>query len=367
MRTNLAMRAVLPVLLVIWLVATAAPAASITKQEVDAACAKSEAALEELRAARGRFDAAAARWAEIHGELEAVALKEANLRGTIQRQEQELNAMHEVVMERAVELYMTGGTSLSDIVFIASSVDQVVTGQEFLESVAREDLGTIDDLAALQNDLERVRGELKQTQEELKVKEAAAQDLKVELEAVVVETESLHRQLDAECARLYDAYQVQLAQQQAAEAARRNGAAGGVGPGATPGFICPMDSGAVAFINDWGFPRSGGRTHKGTDILAAMGYPVKAVADGSVSLRSGGIGGITVWLTADYGTAYYYAHLSGYAPGLASGQRVAKGAVIGYNGNTGNAVGGPPHVHFQIHPGGGAPVNPFPTLKRACG
>ncbi|MCP3975162.1 MAG: M23 family metallopeptidase [bacterium] len=121
-----------------------------------------------------------------------------------------------------------------------------------------------------------------------------------------------------------------------------------------------------SFINDWGFGRSGGRTHKGTDVFAKKGTKILATDSGRVSLRSNSLGGITVWLTGDAGISYYFAHLDGYPGGLSTGDRVSKGQVIGYVGNTGNAQGTSPHLHFQMHPGGGSPVNPFPTLRHYC-
>ncbi len=144
-------------------------------------------------------------------------------------------------------------------------------------------------------------------------------------------------------------------------AARKRGAAAGVG--AVSGFVCPVPSGR--FINDWGFPRSGGRTHKGTDIFAPRGTPTLAVGAGTVTLKTNSLGGIVAYLRTSSAT-YYYAHLDGYAPGISSGTTVNAGAVIGYVGDTGNAIGGSPHLHFQMHPGFGAPVNPFPTLRAAC-
>ena len=102
-------------------------------------------------------------------------------------------------------------------------------------------------------------------------------------------------------------------------------------------------------------------------MFAAYDHPVVAVVDGVARVRNGGLGGLTVWLDGDNGVSYYYAHLSGWADGITTGTGVTQGQLIGFNGTSGNAKSTPAHVHFEIHPGGGAAVNPYATLKAACG
>jgi murein DD-endopeptidase MepM/ murein hydrolase activator NlpD len=126
-------------------------------------------------------------------------------------------------------------------------------------------------------------------------------------------------------------------------------------------WVCPVQ-GARAFSNDWGNPRSGGRRHKGTDIFARTGTPVVAPVAGSVTTRTGGLGGNAVYVRGADGNTYYGAHLSRFA----STGRVAQGQIIGYVGSSGNARGGAAHLHFEIHPGNGAAVNPYSTLRAYC-
>jgi murein DD-endopeptidase MepM/ murein hydrolase activator NlpD len=75
------------------------------------------------------------------------------------------------------------------------------------------------------------------------------------------------------------------------------------------------------------------------------------------------LGGTKLWLKGESGTYYYYAHLSAFVEGMKDGDVVEAGDVVGLVGDTGNARGGAPHLHFEIHPDGGQAVNPYPLLK----
>ena len=140
-----------------------------------------------------------------------------------------------------------------------------------------------------------------------------------------------------------------------------NGVASVVG-----GIACPI-AGPVTFRDDFGEPRSGGRQHKGNDIFAAYGTPIVAIESGVIFQADAtprGLGGIDLWLRGDSGTTYYHAHDS--ANVVTVKQRVTVGQVIAYVGDTGNAQGGPSHLHFEVHPGGGPAVDPYPTVSRVC-
>jgi murein DD-endopeptidase MepM/ murein hydrolase activator NlpD len=138
------------------------------------------------------------------------------------------------------------------------------------------------------------------------------------------------------------------------------------GPG-RDGRVCPV-RGQVRIGQGWGAPRDGGRRrHQGIDLLAPAGTPLVAVADGRITRSSNhdhGLGGISLRLTDHTGTGYYYAHNQRNLVHL--GQHVRRGQVIAHVGSSGNARGGPPHLHFQIHPRGGPPVNPDAIVRRWC-
>ena len=133
-------------------------------------------------------------------------------------------------------------------------------------------------------------------------------------------------------------------------------------PVSADGLICPV-RGPVSFVDSWGAARPGGRPHEGVDLMAPRGTPNVAVVSGSVTMKSGPVSGNGVHLQGDNGDLYYYFHLDAYEGGA---RHVNQGEVIGYTGNTGDASGGATHTHFEIHPGGGGPVNPYPVVRGIC-
>ena len=134
------------------------------------------------------------------------------------------------------------------------------------------------------------------------------------------------------------------------------------GGGATAAqWVCPVH-GASRFIDDFGAPRGSGRTHEGIDLLAPRGTPVVASTAGVLVRHDQPRGGLAYYLRGDDGLTYYGAHLATFVRGDG---RVRLGEIIGTVGDTGNAVGGPTHLHFEIINSKG-PKNPYKQLRRAC-
>lgn len=118
-------------------------------------------------------------------------------------------------------------------------------------------------------------------------------------------------------------------------------------------LLMPVEGVSLSQVSDtWGAARSEGRSHEGTDIFAEEGAPVYSATDGYVQrIGSNPVGGNIVTVIGGGGTRYYYAHLSGFSDDLEEGQYVTPETLLGYVGNTGNAVTTPPHLHFGVYAG----------------
>lgn len=314
--------------------------------------------------AQQRADAATARYEESVTQLETLRREIDDLKVRIDADRAEAARLRALARERAVAAY-TGRDGLEQ------QGGFVLDGGDPLDDVRREKLlartKERDDAAAAQ--LAAVTRDLAEQRDELDTRRVEQEQVVAQVQA---EQTAVQAQLrDAQSA--LDALEEQLRREEEAARAREIAAAiareasnraNGKDYGnafVSTGIVCPI-RGALSFIDSWGAPRHQG-AHQGVDLMAAAGTPDVAVVSGDVTFKEGGLSGMGAYLHGDDGNLYYYFHLSGYegAP-----RRVAQGDVIGYVGNTGDAQRTAPHTHFEIHPGGGAAVNPYPSVAAVC-
>lgn len=363
---------------------SAAEAADRARESSDAARARVNESLRAIEDANGALAAVDLEVDRLEREVEAIQVEVARLEAEIMTLAVERYVRREGSADGIVETDDVLGALRDDVLLDFAILGGRVDVDEY--RVATEDLGRATtaleqqrvEQAAVLDQLrahhEGVAAELAILEENLV--EAERQEAVFVQEVAKLEEEE-RRRLEAERERQR---QEQLARQEAErqrqlqEQAERNAQedqGGGddgdpdpppppvVGDGA---MLCPI-AGATTFVDTWGAPRSGGRRHKGVDMFASRGTPVVAVVSGTVRQSSSGLGGLGFWLHGDNGNRYFGSHLDSFA---VSG-RVAAGTVIGTVGNTGNARWSSPHLHFEIHPGGGAAANPYPATARACG
>lgn len=121
---------------------------------------------------------------------------------------------------------------------------------------------------------------------------------------------------------------------------------------------------ASRLADTWGAPRSGGRRHEGIDIFAKKGTRILSAIEGVVTrVGDNRLGGHSVWVMGPGGYLYYYAHLEKFGD-VKPLQRIRKGHCIGAVGDSGNARGTPPHLHYGIYRLIGGARNPYPLLKQ---
>ena len=131
-----------------------------------------------------------------------------------------------------------------------------------------------------------------------------------------------------------------------------------------PLFVPVKDIQVQQITDTWGAARSAGRRHQGVDIFAKRGTPVLSTTQGIVrKVGTNNLGGKVVWVTGPALSSHYYAHLDDYAANIQAGDWVEVGTVLGYVGNSGNAKGTPPHLHYGIYLKAQGAVNPYPYLK----
>lgn len=393
------LRRIVGAVLVVGLVA--APAlAQVTDDDLTAAELEIATTRAELEALAVELEAATVRSIELEVELDRLN------RSVLETQVQVAAALGRL-QERAVALYTASTSNRVSLLFFSGTPEQLGAGISYLESLAIDDEMIINDLEGLRAEYER--------------QQSVLADLEAEQEATLVRLDATAAQLnerlggaqsayvalvDRKLAEEEEARRIEEERRLAEEAARAATSTTTTSTTTTTttvttttttiveettttttaettttlesttttttipssaGMACPIN-GFTTFTDTWGAPRSGGRTHQGVDMLAARGTATVAIESGTIRrLGSGGLGGITIWLTGQSGDEYYYAHLDGWAPGLSVGRAVGVGELIGFVGSTGNASYSVPHLHFELHPGGGSAVNPYPLVKGLCG
>lgn len=286
---------------------------------------------------------------------------------SLEAQGAEVRARHallgDALSTMAVRRYMLGGEPQSARVLSDDGGHEAARADALAKLVVRDADSTLDSYRKAGEDLEHALAALEVTKRDADeaLEESKARSRQIQTELARLEKLEAERKAREEAARRQRERQA-LAEKSRTRPVRTapTGSASTVAGG--DGWLCPVQ-GAVAFSNDWGDPRSGGRRHEGTDLLAARGTPVVASVSGIVRPHNSARGGISYYLAGDDGNTYFGTHLDSLSG--ASG-RVERGTVLGAVGNSGNASGGPNHLHFEIHPGGGAPVNPYPTIARYC-
>ncbi len=376
-------------------------------------------AARDVQAARDRANAAAQALFDAESEIEVLDDQIAAAAARLTALDTEITGMRDVLAGRAVQRFAQGSIEGNPLFTPVSEMNQVATADVYSGAASGTVLVSIDDYAAAISELDDARRELEGQRRDADQARQQFDTLRQRAEAEVGQLQQVEQQLLQDAAVQHELEQLrlqreaELASQAAAttQPAAQQPVSGGSdsdggasdptptepaspspqqpappvtgpaptdpappapapptpapspptpAPTPTSNMICPV-AGAAGFSDTWGAPRSGGRLHQGVDMIAATGTTLVAVASGSAQFKTNKLGGNAIWLTANDGTRYYYAHLDRWE---GSSRSVSQGEVIGYVGSTGNA--GVPHLHFEVHPGGGVAVNPYRYVRAVC-
>jgi murein DD-endopeptidase MepM/ murein hydrolase activator NlpD len=293
----------------------------------------------QVQVAGSAYDKALTKYETTGGKIKATTK-------AIASENEKLRTAESVLALRADAMYRNDPTD-GAIAFMLGSEDfnDLISRLTYIELITKADSELVGSIKDARLALSHQRSTLATTQVAQKADLTDANKKMTAMQA------SLNAK-QAEYARLLDALNAQLAREKASGKQTWL-------PSSPNGWVFPVQ-GAHTYSDTFGAPRSGGRKHKGCDIFASRGTPAVAIVSGTVRTSNGGLGGKCIWLTGDNGSTFYYAHLDSFV--VTSG-RVSAGQLIARVGNTGNAAGGACHLHFEIHPGGGAAVDPYATLR----
>jgi murein DD-endopeptidase MepM/ murein hydrolase activator NlpD len=326
--------------------------AQSTEDKLDAVRARvGQLRAEATRAAERQQDA----WAELVTTRDEISETRAALADAQAR----LGRLEVRLQDVARTAYRMGALSAVDLLLTSESFSEFSDRVVFLDQMAEDDANIITRVTVLSEELHRRRADLARLEAEQQRLEAQLRKAESVLYGKLEEAQSLEAKYEDQLAAERAA-----AARQAASAPAGGGGGGGSGSGSIPtvtgGALQACPAPGTSFVDSFGAPRSGGRTHAGVDMMGTYGMPIYAAQSGSVSHSSSSLGGMQAYVYAGNGDYTFYAHLQGYSG--ASGQ-VSAGTLIGYMGDTGNASS--PHLHFEYHPGG-ALTNPYPHVLAVC-
>jgi len=299
---------------------------------IQAELAANKAELNRLTAARSSAESQLAS-VEAAIELNQVKLDQAQA---------QLEVDMQILNTRLVNIYKNGESSAVEVMLESQSFEDFLYSRDFMTRIGSMDSSNVGEVKSLLAEIAQRKGELDFQRADQQARVNTLQAQSNGIQAKLAEQTAILAGIDSDIANLIGV--------------SYGGGGGGWNVGPVNGKYFPV-AGPHSFANDWGAPRAVGRTHKGCDIMANYGVPCVAVTSGTVSQHSQGNAGNYVGLSGDDGTLYYYMHLQSYG----SSGRVEAGEIVGYVGDTGNARG-TPHCHFEVHPGHGGPVNPYPLL-----
>lgn len=370
-------------------------------------------AAQEIQAARDRADAAAQAMFDAQSRLDTLAVEITDAERELAAVEARADTMRASLQQDAQRSFVNSGTDLPLLVDLENANAGITADHQ--ASVARGAASVeLDDFDAVMKEVNAQRRDLEQQRDATAQARVQYEALQAAAEAEVVKLAEIEKQRLADVAvqrELERQRRIRQEQEAAAASASQassqrivaapssggtsassggssSGGGGSTGaaapqpaadqpaadPAAAPapapaspppsnagsGIVCPV-AGPRAFGDTWGAARSGGRSHEGVDMMSPAGTPLVAVESGSVQFKTTRLGGNSVWLNGASGTRYFYAHLSAWE---GSSRGVSQGEVIGYVGATGNTTAN--HLHFEVHPGGGRAVNPYPYVRAVC-
>ncbi|MGZ8580323.1 MAG: murein hydrolase activator EnvC family protein [Actinomycetota bacterium] len=333
----------------------AMPANADTEAELDGA-------EQDLQGARAELDRINQLWQDAEADLARSQDAADAAASRIDTLQTELATIRRELNRRAAALFIAGGSPQALALLTSDSVSDAVDRLEFASAVAEGDSDLANQVSV---ETQELAWQQEQLADAIVEQESAAADLEAQQQAIQAELERFASRVG----ELED----RLAEEEAAAKAAAD--AGGAGGGSTDGGgspapisgtgwiqTCPVN-GPNSFVDSFGDPRPGGRSHAGIDMIAAQGTPVVAVHSGTVHRTSSSVGGYGVVLFHDGSSDWtFYTHFMSQSP-LGEGAHVSAGSTIGYVGNTGTTVY---HLHFEYHPGGGAALNPYSALLGAC-